>query len=343
MAECSRRRPQGASRVKLVPSTPCDSTSVARTSAAGPRPKVRTVAAVTLRMAATRGSSAFSTASPSAGSAAGSSALARAIASRLPARSRWVGWTASTTPTSGRAISASRAISPSVYMLISRTRHLVRRLELEERHRQAGLAVEVALVAEDAEGPGEDVGHDLLGDRLAGRAGDADHAHARPRAPPGGHLLEGERADRRPARTATSAPAGSSTGRSTMQDRWRRRAPHRPRSGGRRCARRGRATKQQPGTTWRESTAAVAKEVTLVGPRRRAPVAARRSSSRIDGGTLLPAEGSAESTSLIWRRPATRSGRARWPGSRRSAAPGCGRRSPGSGPSCTGPRSPGGG
>ena len=72
-------------------------------------------------MAATRGSSAFRTASPSAGSAAGSSAFALAIRSMLPARSRWVGCTASTTPTSGRAISASRAISPTVYMLISRT------------------------------------------------------------------------------------------------------------------------------------------------------------------------------------------------------------------------------
>ena len=72
-------------------------------------------------MAATRKSSAFSTASPSAGRAAGSSALACAIASMLPARSRCVGCTASTTPTSGRAISASRATSPIVYMLISST------------------------------------------------------------------------------------------------------------------------------------------------------------------------------------------------------------------------------
>ena len=71
-------------------------------------------------------------------------------------------------------------------------RHLVPRLEVEERHRQAGLAVEVALVAQDAQGSGQDVGHDLLGDRLAGRAGDADHPHARPAPPPGGDLLERE-------------------------------------------------------------------------------------------------------------------------------------------------------
>ncbi len=63
----------------------------------------------------------FSTASPLAGKPAGSSALARVIAARLPARSRWVGCTLSTTPTSGRAISTSRAISPSAYMLISST------------------------------------------------------------------------------------------------------------------------------------------------------------------------------------------------------------------------------
>ena len=95
--------------------------SVARTSASAPRPKVQTAAAVTPRMAATRESSAFRTARPSDGSAAGSSDLAWAMRSMLPARSRWVGCTASTTPTSGRAISARRAISPTVYMLISRT------------------------------------------------------------------------------------------------------------------------------------------------------------------------------------------------------------------------------
>ncbi len=41
--------------------------------------------------------------------------------SMLPARSRCVAWTASTTPTSGSAISARRAISPVVYIPISST------------------------------------------------------------------------------------------------------------------------------------------------------------------------------------------------------------------------------
>ena len=117
-----------------MPARPSDSRSVARTSAPGARPKVRTAAAVMAAMAATRGSSAFSTASPSAGSPRGSSDFAWAIASRLPARSRWMGWTASTTPTSGRLISARRAISPIGVHPHLEDRHLVRRLQVEEGH-----------------------------------------------------------------------------------------------------------------------------------------------------------------------------------------------------------------
>ena len=47
---------------------------------------------------------------------------------------------------------------------------LVRRIEAEQGHRQAALGVEVALAAERAQPAGEDVGDDLLGEGLAGRA-----------------------------------------------------------------------------------------------------------------------------------------------------------------------------
>ena len=92
--------------------------------------------------------------------------------------------------------------------------HLVRGLEPQQRHRQAGLGVEVALVAQHAERPRQDVGHDLLGHRLAGRAGDADHPHRRTAAPPGRQLLQRLQAvrdlhDGRLRRRSTS------TGRST--------------------------------------------------------------------------------------------------------------------------------
>ncbi len=72
-----------------------------------------------------------------------------------------------------------------------------------------------------------------------------------------------------------------------------------------------------PAMTCRESTAAVVKWVTVVGPRRRPPVAATRSSRRIDGGTRLPATGLAESSSVIGWPPVGRAGPAGWPGSSR--------------------------
>ncbi len=142
-------------------------------------------------MAATRGSSAFRTASPSAGSAAGSSAFALAIRSMLPARSRWVGCTASTTPTSGRGdLREPRDLTDRVHAHLEDGR-LVRGLEPKQGHRQPGLGVEVPLVPERDELAREDVGGDLLGDRLARGAGDADDAHRVARPPPGGKVLEG--------------------------------------------------------------------------------------------------------------------------------------------------------
>ncbi len=69
---------------------------------------------------------------------------------------------------------------------------LVVRLEAEQRDRQARLGVQVALVPQHPMRAGQDVGHDLLGDRLAGRSGDADDAHRRLTPDRGGQLLQGE-------------------------------------------------------------------------------------------------------------------------------------------------------
>ncbi len=71
-------------------------------------------------------------------------------------------------------------------------RRLVLGAEPEQGHRQTGLRVEVARVAKGDETPArQHIGDDLLRDRLAGRARDADHPHAVARSPPGGELLEG--------------------------------------------------------------------------------------------------------------------------------------------------------
>ena len=69
-------------------------------------------------------------------------------------------------------------------------RDLVLRREVQQRHRQTGLAVQVALVAQDAQGARQDIGRDLLRNRLAGRAGDPDDADARSGTPPGSQLLQ---------------------------------------------------------------------------------------------------------------------------------------------------------
>ncbi len=79
--------------------------SVARITAAGScTPKVTTRARVRAAMAATRGSSAFRTATPSAGSASGSSPLARATCSIPPNSPAWAWPTLSTAPYRGGAM-----------------------------------------------------------------------------------------------------------------------------------------------------------------------------------------------------------------------------------------------
>ena len=80
-------------------------TSLTATSGAGPSvgpPNVTTCAAVRPAIAATRSSSALSTAVPSAGSASTISPLACAIASRLPNSPMWAVPTLSTAATCGR-------------------------------------------------------------------------------------------------------------------------------------------------------------------------------------------------------------------------------------------------
>ena len=47
--------------------------------------------------------------------------MAASMASMLPIRDRWTGWTAVTTPMDGRAMAARSAISPPMYIPISRT------------------------------------------------------------------------------------------------------------------------------------------------------------------------------------------------------------------------------
>ena len=151
-SRCGRgARPTAPRSVKTVPARPSDSISVARTSASGPSPKVRTVGGGHRAPSPPRAGHRHSARPARRRAARRAAPTWRArCASMLPARSRWVGCTARTTPTSGRAISARRAISPSVYMLISSTATSCARLQAEQRHRQAGLGVEVALVAQDA-------------------------------------------------------------------------------------------------------------------------------------------------------------------------------------------------
>ena len=99
------------------PARPASSavTPTARTSASAARPKVTTRAAVLAAMASTRGSSAFSTATPPivpAGSAAGSSLLALATCS-MPPNSPACAWpTHSTAPSRGGAMAHSAAMCP---------------------------------------------------------------------------------------------------------------------------------------------------------------------------------------------------------------------------------------
>ena len=272
-------------------------------------------------MAATRGSSAFSTARPSRGSAAGSSALALAMRSMLPARSRCVGCTASTTPTSGRAISASRAISPTVYMLISRTaawwagssrRRVIGRPVSEFRLPSLRSVVSVrertsAVISFAIVLPVEPV-------MPTTRAGCRDRHHA-------ARSWSARSASATTTCGASRTSSGSSTGRSTMAAA----APARSASATKACPSvrsPGRATKMDPGVVRRESTDAPVIEngAAGAGPCRRPPVAASRSSRRMVGGTRTPLRTSFESSKVTAGRPARADGPAGWRGSRAPVA-----------------------
>ena len=90
-------------------------------SAVGDSPYDNTRAEVRERMAITRSSSAFRTATPNDGNASTSSPLARATPSRPPTRLVCASPTRVTTPMAGRAIRQSRSIWPNPRIPISRT------------------------------------------------------------------------------------------------------------------------------------------------------------------------------------------------------------------------------
>jgi hypothetical protein len=313
-----RRTPHGAWSVNSVPTTPRLTISSARTSAAGPSPKVQVVAAVTSRMAATRASSALRTARPSRGRASGSSALARAIRSRLPARSRWVGWTASTTPTSGRAISARRAISPTVYMLISRT---ATSCSGSRRSRVSGRpdsefrfpslrsvrnvrASTSAVISLASVLPVEPV---MPTTRTAWRERHHAASSCRATSASGTTTMAASRSGGSSSGVSTRATAAPARTASTT---WRWPSVRSPRS----------ATKREPGGTRRESRVASRKLVTEVDPESRPPTAASSSSRRMVGGTGTTLRTTGESSSLMAARPGPPGGPVRWPGSRSPAA-----------------------
>ena len=186
---CSGSEAPSAVTTQRVPSA-VTSTSSARTSALGAAPEpahrdVRARAAIGA-IAATRGSSALSTARPPGRSARTSSDFASNVASIPPKPPAWAMPTISTTPTSGSTSPASRAISPGALAPNSLTRNRVPSRDAQHRQRRADLVVErgarrdgLALVLED---PGEQV----LGRGLAVGAGDPDDAevaaHPRTRA-----------------------------------------------------------------------------------------------------------------------------------------------------------------
>ncbi len=106
----------------LVRSSESRSQRSTRTSAVDVRPKLRTEPPPAMaRRATRRASSAFRTAVPPGPSAAKSDAFSSATASTVPSPSVWAAATIVTTPTSGRVISASRAISPGRLVPISST------------------------------------------------------------------------------------------------------------------------------------------------------------------------------------------------------------------------------
>ena len=113
-------RPHGECATKRARAAASSSMSAGRTSPA--QPKVMAAAPVRDRMAATRSSSALSTAVPDAGSASTSSPLAIATPSRPPSRSVCACPTTVTTPMSGRATSHNLLISPNPRIPISTTK-----------------------------------------------------------------------------------------------------------------------------------------------------------------------------------------------------------------------------
>ena len=101
-----------ASSVNARPSSVSVASPAMRTVAPAARPKVMTRPFVSRAIEATRGSSALSTATPVAESARTSAAFSSRTPSMLPRNSVWTAATIVTTPTVGRAMAESVAISP---------------------------------------------------------------------------------------------------------------------------------------------------------------------------------------------------------------------------------------
>ena len=152
-------------------------------------------------MAATTGSSAPRTATPpswAAGRASTSSPLACAIASREPNSPRWAEPTLRTTPIRGGATRHRAATWPGPRAESSRTRWRVSGVGAQRGPGVAELVVERAGRGDGRAGRLEQVRGEVLGRRLARRAGDADDGQA-----PGGR---GCRRRGAPARRARRGP-----------------------------------------------------------------------------------------------------------------------------------------
>ena len=172
-----------------------------------------------------------------------------------PARDGWDARRARRRPRA-RAISASRAISPTVYMLISRTAASCVGAQPKQRHRQPGLGVQVALVSERRE-PRERTSATislaivLPVEPVIPTTRAACRATATRRPGPGG---PGACPARRPGERRCRSAAAPRAARRAR--RRRQRGARRQRTHARPSARRRSATKIEPGVTWRESTEA---------------------------------------------------------------------------------------
>ncbi len=146
-----------------------------------------------------------------------SSAFAAAIASIVPSSSRCTGPTAVMTPTSGAAIAVSSAIWPAPRIPISSTSACVPARRGEDRQRQPDLGVEVLRVGHRAQALAEHRREQVLGRRLADRAGDRDDRARELVAPRVGQRAErddgvvGRRARPRRRRRSASACWGSTS------------------------------------------------------------------------------------------------------------------------------------